>query len=194
MNLRKWADWGFAAREIYRTPRYNFLVQPVRSGLAETEGDDPAFVLTGRWYRVGDDIERKLEKISWAVYFFALVLVVVMIRSAVSGGGVLAAIAFVIVYITIEGFMPLALGVLASRGFSARVEIPWRSLEKVMLLTDHGVMLLGWSEGGAGRAVALRLHPDTARKVADRLKNALPAGVSISEVSGVSLGNPPRSA
>jgi len=191
MNLRKWVDWGFTATEIYRTPKYNFLVQPVRSGLAETEGDDPAFVLSGRWYRVGDEIERKLEWMSWAVYFFALVLVAVMIRTAMSGGGILAAVVFVIMYITIEGFMPLALGVLASRGFSARVEIPWRSIEEVVSVTDRGVMLLGWSEAGVGRAVAVRLHPDTAKKVVDRLKNTLAGSASIREVSGIGLGNPP---
>jgi len=192
MNLKKWRAWGFSVDEIYRSPRYNFLVQPTRSTLRQVEGRNPAFVLDGKWFRVPEQIERRLEAFAWTAYIIILLLFAAMIALVWAGGGITSMLMFVIMYILVEGFMSLSLGILTPSTRTDSVTIPWDSILRAVLVSDYDTILLAFNDNGENRGVAIRLHRETAKKLFGEIIDYIGEKIDVEKVEGVALGNPPK--
>lgn len=191
MNLHYWRRWGFDLEETLRTPKYHFLLNPRRSALLETAGEEPMFTLEGEWYRQDEAIEERIRKTSWSGYLLLLLMFAGMLQAVWARMGLVAAVLFVLMYITMEGLMPLLLRSFAAHTRSDRVDIPWVSLTRVILIPRPGILLLGWQAEESRRGIALKLQPDAARDLFDRLRGALPEGVKARVVDSGSLASPP---
>jgi hypothetical protein len=191
MNLKKWRAWGFSVDEIYRTPRYNFLVQPTRSTLRQTNDGHPEFILDGKWFRVPERIERRLEAFAWTAYIVILLLFAAMLALVWAGAGISSMLMFLFMYILVEGFWSLSLGILTPSTRTDSVTIPWKSISRIVLVSDYNTILLTWNDYGENRGVAIRLHHETANKLYGALKDYIAEKVEVKKVDGIPLGSPP---
>lgn len=191
MNLKKWEAWGFTVREVLRTPRYNFLFQKVSPGLFETEGDDRSYVLEGVWYRVDEETEGRLAKASWITYAILAVMFWVMLRMVWIGLTSLSGIIFVMMFFIVEGFASVALARLASATRTNQISIPMDTIEKVSLISDPGVLLIGWVNKDINSGLAIGFTREKARLVFDELKNKIKKSAKFKIHENVRLGNPP---
>ncbi|MCX6645413.1 MAG: hypothetical protein NTY09_03515, partial [bacterium] len=51
LNVQKWKAWGLPVVKVLRTPRYNFIIQPVRNQLFKND-ENQSYIVTGICYRV----------------------------------------------------------------------------------------------------------------------------------------------
>ncbi len=194
INTSKWRAWGFSKAEILRTPRQHFIFQPVKSTIVETSGDRPSYILEGRWYRVDSRLERSLEGIAWGVYILVILFFAGMLLAARAGSGIVAVGMFLLMYASVEGFLPLVLGRLAADRRMDRVTIPWSSVSRAVYFKRYGVLLLGWRDGGDELAMAMRFHADSGGKIVDRLRKALDENAQYREFEDANPNAPPADA
>lgn len=192
LNLDKWHRWGFNVTEVLRTPRYNFITQPVRASFDETGGPSPSFVLKGVWYRLNSDLERQIAKLIFPLSMTMMLLVVLLLLSVWSQQKYAAVVAFAALYLIAEGFLPLALYMYARDRKSARVEIPWMSLNKVILFPAKSILLLAWS-AESNYAVAVQFPPGKAKGIYDNLKGWQHFNAEASIEEKQSVFDPPKS-
>ena len=188
ISLEKWGKWGFDVSEVLRTPRHNFMVQPVRTTIFEVEGKEAGFVLEGIWYRINGDKEKQLEKLILPASMFMMLLVVGMLWAVWINWGIVAVMAFLLLYITAEGLIPMSLNLSASKTKSNRVEIPWSAISRVVHLPKPGVLLIGFDEGAA---MAVQFLPETSEIVFSRLKAGITKGTEVEVLNHRSIYHPP---
>jgi len=194
INTSKWRAWGFSKAEILRTPRQHFIFQPVKSTIVETSGDSPSYILEGRWYRVDSRLERSLEGMAWGVYILVILFFVGMLLAVRAGSGIVAVGMFLLMYASVEGFMPLVLSRVAADRRMDRVTIPWSSVSRAVYFKRYGVLFLEWSDETGEVAVAMRFQADGAGKIVDRLRKALGENAEYRELEDANPSAPPADA
>jgi hypothetical protein len=190
LSVQKWKAWRLPVAKVLRVPRYNFLIQPVRSLLFRNE-EDRSYLITGLCYRVDEAIDRKIEKFSWVAYAILAILFGSMLRFVMTGAPISAAFAFILMYGIEEGFIPVMLAKMASDFRSEKTIVPFGSIDRISLVSDPGVVLISWNDSGIETGLALGFTREKARLEFDELKKKLGPEV-ISEVHDSRLlGNPP---
>ncbi len=191
ISLETWQQWGFRPTEVFRTPRSNFLMQPVKATLSELESLNPALILEGKWYRLDVEKEKRIRKMIWPAYLFMFLLGIGMAAAVMSGTGIVAAVMFIGLYLVVEGFESYTLKLVGGPTLIRRVNIPWDSITQVALLPRPGILLVGWNDEGSALAVTIQFVPETAEKIMGRLEKALGKTIEVRTVEGGSLQRPP---
>jgi hypothetical protein len=190
LNVQKWKAWGLPVVKILRTPRYNFLIQPVRNQLFKNE-EDQSYIVTGICYRVDEAIDRKIEKISWVAYAILVILFGTMLSFVMTGASIRATFAFILMYAIAEGFMPVMLAKMASDFRSEKAIVPFRCIDHIALISDPGVVLISWKDDGIETGLSLGFTREKAKLEFEELKKIVGPDVTSTIHDGRLLGNPP---
>ena len=193
LNTSRWKLWGFPAEKVIKPARYHALFQQVRTVLMEKSGDSPGFEISGRIFILTETIERKLSLFMWPAYFLGIIFISLMIRMALSGNGLQAALYFLLAYALFDGYMPIALRLLAESVTSGIVVIKWADIDRLLYFMNQGVMLIGWNDSGQQSCnVSIGFDRNFGEKLFDRLKAKLSPEAYVRSLSQERYGYPPE--
>ncbi len=191
LNIVKWRKWGFTVERVLRTSKYHFIFHRTTAGLKISEGENASLTVEGKFFQIDDEMEKKLEKMSWIAYALIILFFASLVRFFLAGSGIMAALAFLLMYSTIEGFPLYTLSNVTSGTYYSRTEIPWAKISRMILINKDGVLLIGWNDGETDLAVAVGLLPMKASKLYDQISAGLDSKVPVEIIDGVDLGSPP---
>jgi len=191
LNLPKWHAWGFNVTEIYRTPRHSVIVQPVKATISESKVDNPSFVIEGLWYRLTDELEKRLSKMMWPVLILSVMLFTFMIQAMYSNNVPLSFLMFILLYLIIEGFSAFSIKLITGSKNIWKIDIPWESLTRVVHVSRDGVILMEMKDRDERRGIAVRFKPETSEAVYSRMSDFLGNSVEMMVDSDNHLSNPP---
>ncbi|HDS31036.1 MAG TPA: hypothetical protein ENN67_08340 [Firmicutes bacterium] len=190
LSIAKWRQWGFDVSEVLRTPKYNFLVQPVKSSMNQTGNPPCCFILEGNWYSVDSDIERRMSAMIFPAAMMLMLFAIMLLMSVQKHQNIVAAFIFILMYAIVEGFVPLGLFLYARGKRLEIVEIRWNSINKIIFLPAQEILMIGWSDE-TNRAVALQVHPGMGERIIERLKDEDLPEAKISVIEQRTINNPP---
>ena len=170
INLLRWEFWGFDNSDVFRTPRYSFLVQPVKSVLREVTEPIKSLELTGLWYHLDDEIERKLEKVTWAAWFLAVIILSLALFVYTMDMAMLSFALFIVMFIIVEGFMAVIYKIYASDRYRGNIEIKFESLKKAILFKKPGILMISWEDDDRTCGVACKMSVNVSEALFERIK------------------------
>jgi hypothetical protein len=189
MNFPNWKKWGFNMDEVIRIPRRHFLLQPGESFMYEKDEPAPSLVIKGELYPVSDSMERRMENIVWPIYFVGVLLIAGMLKAAMSGMGIAAALAFLAIYILFEGFTIILLRIVGKNIRMAELEIQISSIEKVAFLPRQGIVLIVWLSDSIRKSIAIKISQDVSDGFINRLSPLIENKLTV--YKSLTLSQPP---
>ncbi|MFH1675746.1 MAG: hypothetical protein ABIC40_01890 [bacterium] len=190
LSLDNFRKWGFDPTEIIHTPRPHFLFSRNRSDLFVSESDEGSFQFEGEFYSVSKAIEIRMLKLVWIFYACIFVLFIAMLISAFIMP-LIPAFIFLLMWIVAEGSMNYALRAAGSDSRESKILVNWSSINRMILLSKGGILLLGWKSGKKNFAIAIKLSEEKSLEIFDRLKSLHGDNAFIKKVDGRDLSKPP---
>ena len=191
LNLDNFRRWGFDSTHVIHTPRAHFLFSKSRSDLFVSESDGGSFQFEGEFYSVSKAIESRMLKLVWIYYACIFVLFIAMLISVALKMTLIPVFIFLLMWIVAEGSMNYALRVAGSDTREEKFEIKWREIDRIILLSKAGIILIGWKSGENNSAIAIKTGENKSAGIFDRLKNSLGDSAVFMKLESSNLSKPP---